>query len=68
VIAALQLVMLVWVAALIVGFAYVLVAGAIALMGRRQLAEATPPVPAQAVQSTKEDVEWLKTQAKSGRQ
>jgi hypothetical protein len=67
VIAALQLVMPVWAAALIVGFAYVLVAGVIALMGRSQLAEATPPVPAQAMQSTKEDVEWLKIQAKSGR-
>jgi hypothetical protein len=67
-IAALQLAISVWLAALIVGLVYFAVAGALALMGRRQIKEATPPVPAAAVESTKEDVEWLKTQAKSARQ
>src|SRR5438046_1716186 len=67
-IAALQLGISVWLAALIVGLVYFAVAAVLALMGRRQISEATPPVPAEAVESTKEDVEWLKTQAKSARQ
>ncbi len=64
-VAALQLGMAVWLAALIVGVAYLAVAGALALIGRRRISRATPPVPAEAVESTKEDVQWLKTQAKS---
>ena len=67
-IAALQLGMAVWLAALIVGLVYVAGAGLLALLGRRQINQATPPVPAEAVESTKEDVEWLKTQAQSARQ
>ncbi len=67
-IAALQLGMAVWLAALIVGLVYVAGAGVLALLGRRQINQATPPVPAEAVESTKEDVEWLKTQAQSARQ
>jgi hypothetical protein len=66
-VAALQLAISVWLAALIVGIAYFLIAGILVLMGRRQIDRATPPVPAEAVESTKEDVEWLKTQAKSAR-
>lgn len=67
-VAALQLGISVWLAALIVGLVYFAVAGVLAFMGRRQISEATPPLPAEAVESTKEDVEWLKTQAKSARQ
>jgi uncharacterized membrane protein YqjE len=66
-IAALQLAMPVWLAALIVGLLYFAIAGVLALIGRRQLERATPPVPVEAVESTKEDVEWLKTQVKSAR-
>ena len=66
-VAALQLGVSVWLAALIVGLVYLAVAGVLALMGRRQIARATPPVPAEAVESTKEDVQWLKTQAKSAK-
>jgi hypothetical protein len=66
-VAALQLGMSVWLAALIVGLVYVAGAGILALLGRRQISAATPPVPAEAVVSTKEDVAWLKTQAKSAR-
>jgi uncharacterized membrane protein YqjE len=66
-VAALQLAMPVWLAALIVAVVYVAIAGVLLLVGRRQVARAGPPVPAQAVESTKEDVEWLKTQAKSAR-
>ena len=44
-VAALQLGMAVWLAALIVGLVYVAGAGVLALLGRRQINQATPPVP-----------------------
>jgi uncharacterized membrane protein YqjE len=56
-----------WLAALIVAVVYAAVAGVIALAGRRQLRRATPPVPEQAVDTTKEDVEWVKTRVKNAR-
>jgi uncharacterized membrane protein YqjE len=56
-----------WLAALIVGVVYAAIAGGLALAGRNQVRQATPPVPEQAVETTKEDVEWVKTRAKSGR-
>ncbi len=56
-----------WLAALIVAVAYVAIAGALAMRGKKQVKQATPPVPERAVDSTKEDLEWLKTRAKSGR-
>jgi hypothetical protein len=66
-VAALQLAMPVWLAALIVGLVYFGGAAVLALMARHEISEATPPVPAEAMESTKEDVEWLKTQAKSAK-
>jgi uncharacterized membrane protein YqjE len=56
-----------WLAALIVGLVYTAIAGVLALRGKKQVQQATPPVPQRAVDSTKEDLEWLKTRAKSGR-
>jgi uncharacterized membrane protein YqjE len=56
-----------WLAALIVGVVYAAIAGAFALAGRKQLRRATPPMPEQAVETTKEDVEWVKARAKSAR-
>jgi MFS family permease len=56
-----------WAAALIVAAAYGAVAGVLALQGRNKLKEATPPVPEQAVESVKEDVQWAKTQTQSAR-
>jgi uncharacterized membrane protein YqjE len=67
VIAALDLVMPLWLAALIVAVAYLVGAGVVLLVGRSELREATPPVPLDAVESSKEDVRWLKTQAASAR-
>jgi hypothetical protein len=64
-IAALQLGISVWLASLIVGVVYFALAGVLLLAGRSRVRQATPPLPAEAVQSTKEDVQWLKTQAKS---
>ena len=56
-----------WLAALIVTVVYSAVAGVLALRGKKQVKQAGPPVPARAVESTKEDLEWVKTRAKSGR-
>jgi len=67
VILALATVMPAWLAALIVAVIYAAVAGVLALRGKRHVRHATPPVPEQAVDSTKEDLEWVKTRAKSGR-
>ena len=66
-IAVLATLMATWVAALIVAVVYGAIAGVLALRGKKQVAQATPPVPEQAVDSTKEDLEWIKTRAKSGR-
>jgi uncharacterized membrane protein YqjE len=57
-----------WLAALIVASVLVAIAGVLALQGRRQVREATPPVPEQASESVKEDVEVIKTRAQEGRQ
>ena len=56
-----------WLAALIVGVVYGAIAGVLALRGKAQVKRATPPVPEQAVDSTKEDLEWVKTRAKNAR-
>jgi hypothetical protein len=57
-----------WLAALIVTAVYGAIAGVLALQGKNKVQEATPPLPEAAVDSTKEDVEWIKTRAKSARQ
>ena len=57
-----------WLAALIVAFVLGAIAGVLALQGRRQVREATPPVPEQATESVKEDVEVIKTRAQEARQ
>ena len=56
-----------WMAALIVTVVYAAIAAVLGLAGRRKVQEAGPPVPQQAIDSTKEDVEWAKTRARSGR-
>jgi uncharacterized membrane protein YqjE len=57
-----------WLAALIVAVVYFAVAGILALTGRSKVQQATPPLPEQATESVKEDVEWAKTKAKAGRE
>jgi MFS family permease len=64
---ALSLAMDGWLAALIVAVVYAAVAGVLALVGRKKTQAGSPPVPERAISSTKEDVEWAKTSAKSGR-
>jgi uncharacterized membrane protein YqjE len=52
-----------WLAALIVGAVLLAVAGIGALIGKGRLQKATPPVPEQAVDSVKTDVEEIKERA-----
>jgi uncharacterized membrane protein YqjE len=56
-----------WLAALIVGVVYAAIAGVLALTGKKEVQQATPPIPEQTVESVKEDVEWAKTQTPSAR-
>jgi uncharacterized membrane protein YqjE len=67
IIVALDSAMPLWLAALIPAVIYAAVAGALARQGRTKVQEAAPPVPEQATESVKENVQWAKTQAKSGR-
>ncbi len=53
---ALALVMPAWLAALVVTVALLAVAGILVLIGRAQMKRATPPVPAETVDSVKEDI------------
>jgi uncharacterized membrane protein YqjE len=56
-----------WLAALVVAVVYAAIAGVLALQGRNKVKEAVPPVPEQTTESVKEDVQWAKTRARSGR-
>jgi uncharacterized membrane protein YqjE len=56
-----------WVAALIVTVAYGAVAGVLALTGKTKVQRATPPVPEQARDSVKRDIEETKAHARAGR-
>jgi uncharacterized membrane protein YqjE len=67
IIVALDSAMPLWLAALIVAVVYGAIGAVLALQGRNKVQQAGPPVPEQATESVKEDVQWAKTQAKSGR-
>ena len=67
VIAALELAMPLWLAELIVAVVYAAVAAVLAIRGRKKVREAAPPVPEQTKDSIKEDMEWARTRARSGR-
>ena len=66
-IAALDQAMEIWLAALVVAVAYAVIAAVLAMTGKQKVKQAVPPVPEQAKDSVKEDMEWAKTQARSGR-
>jgi uncharacterized membrane protein YqjE len=53
-----------WLAALIVAVALLAIAGIAALMGKKQVEQAVPPQPEQAIQSTKRDVDEVKGRAR----
>ncbi len=57
-----------WLAALIVTAVLAAAAGILALQGKTKVQQATPPLPEQATESVKEDVQWAKTRAQAGRQ
>src|SRR3954454_12030839 len=54
-------------AALIVSVVWFAIAGVLALQGKNKVQAATPPVPEQATESMKEDVQWAKPRAQSAR-
>ena len=53
-----------WLAALIVGVVLFVVAGIAALIGKKQLSKAAPPVPTRAIASVKTDVAEIKESIK----
>ena len=54
-----------WIAAAAIGAGLLLVAGILALTGKKELDEATPPKPEQALESVHQDVETVKARARS---
>jgi membrane protein len=56
-----------WLAALVVAAGYGAIAGILALTGKKKVEEGTPPLPEQAIESTKEDVQWTKQRARAAR-
>jgi hypothetical protein len=56
-----------WLAALIVTVVWAAVAGVLALTGKNRVQQGAPPVPEQAIESVKEDVQWTKEHAQAGR-
>ena len=65
-IALIALALPVWASALIVTVVYGIVAGVLAMTGKKKMQEAAPLIPEQTAQTVKEDIEWAKTRAKSG--
>jgi hypothetical protein len=64
-IAALDLAMPTWLAAVIVTVAYGAISAVLVQIGRKQVQEAAPPVPEETIESVKEDVQWAKTRTRS---
>lgn len=56
-----------WLAALLVGVLLAAVAAGLALAGKERVEEAGAPVPEQTIENVKEDAEWVKEHARSGR-
>ena len=54
-----------WIAAAAIGAALLLVAGVLALTGKKELEEAGPPKPEQALDSVQRDIETVKVSARS---
>jgi hypothetical protein len=60
----LDLVLPAWLAALIVAVVLFAVAGVLALIGKKDVQKATPPVPTEAIASTKADIQTVKESAR----
>ena len=54
-----------WIAAATIGAGLLLVAGILALTGKKELEEAGPPKPEQAIDSVQRDIETVKARARS---
>jgi Putative Actinobacterial Holin-X, holin superfamily III len=54
-----------WIAAAAIGAGLLIIAGILALTGKKELDEATPPKPEQALESVHQDVETVKARARS---
>jgi MFS family permease len=54
-----------WIAAAAIGAVLLLIAGILALTGKKELEEAGPPKPEQALDSVQRDIETVKASAKS---
>jgi hypothetical protein len=54
-----------WIAAAVIGAGLLLIAGILALTGKKELDEAGPPKPEQTLDSVHEDVETVKARARS---
>jgi uncharacterized membrane protein YqjE len=52
-----------WIAAVIVGVVLLAVAGVLALLGRKQVEQATPPKPERAMESVQDDIQHVKRRA-----
>ncbi len=66
-IAVIALAVPVWLSALIVTVLYGVIAGVLALAGKKALQQAGPAKPQQTIDTLKEDAQWTKTRAKSAR-
>ncbi|MDQ3691305.1 MAG: phage holin family protein [Chloroflexota bacterium] len=53
-----------WLSGLIVTVVVGAVAGVLALVGKKEVQAATPPTPEQAIQTTRDDVDYVKERAK----
>ena len=56
-----------WLAALLVGLCLAVVASVLLKQGKERIDDAGKPVPEQTIETVKEDMEWVKTQASSAR-
>jgi hypothetical protein len=65
---ALAIVLDAWLAALVVAAVYGLVAGILALTGRKEVRAGSPPAPERAIESTKRDIEEAKRSARTARE
>lgn len=55
-----------WLAALVVTVAYAVVAGVMALVGRKKVEAGVPPVPEQAFESSERDIDEIRNSVKEG--
>jgi uncharacterized membrane protein YqjE len=55
-----------WLAALVVTVVFVAIAGALALVGKKRIQKAGPPIPEETIESVKQTIETVKEEAKWG--